>query len=165
MREQFKFDKAAIEWRRNIVLQKLSMGWSQSEIAAELKLHPSTISLDCQYLRIKSQEEMKSYLQDTIPFQHKQTMTGLTQVLRDLWEIAKHSTKISERLQAYALINESYKHIMDMSTNPASITRAMEFVMDINQKKIQQETEPSQETELTDCERIEQEQEEEQQNE
>jgi DNA-binding NarL/FixJ family response regulator len=35
-----------IEWRRNMVLSKLVQGHSQAEIAKELKLHPSTISLD-----------------------------------------------------------------------------------------------------------------------
>jgi hypothetical protein len=144
MSKQFKFNQSAIEWRRNIVLQKLAQGYSQIEIAKELQLHQSTISLDCQYLRIKSQEEMKTHLQDTIPFQYQKTMTGLTQVLYDLWDIAKHSTKMSERLQAYAQINESYKYLMDMSTNSATITRAMEFVLDIDQKKLQQEPEQQQ---------------------
>jgi hypothetical protein len=144
MVERFKFNQQAIEWRRNIVLQKLAQGYSQIEIAKELQLHQSTISLDCQYLRIKSQEEMKIHLQDTIPFQYQKTMTGLTQVLYDLWDIAKHSTKMSERLQAYAQINDCYKHIMEASTNSTTINRAMEFVLDINQKKLEQDQEPQQ---------------------
>jgi DNA-binding NarL/FixJ family response regulator len=51
MSDNFKFTKSAIEWRRNTVLAKLAKGYSQSDIAKELQLHPSTISLDVQFLK------------------------------------------------------------------------------------------------------------------
>jgi DNA-binding NarL/FixJ family response regulator len=47
--ESPKHTKNMIEWRRNTVLSKLAKGYSQAEIAKELQLHPSTISLDVQF--------------------------------------------------------------------------------------------------------------------
>ena len=46
-----------IGWRRDFVLQKLSKGWNQTQIAKELQLHPATISLDVQFLREQAQQE------------------------------------------------------------------------------------------------------------
>jgi hypothetical protein len=50
-----RYTKDMIGWRRDFVLQKLSKGWSQIQISKELQLHPSTISLDVQYLREQAQ--------------------------------------------------------------------------------------------------------------
>jgi DNA-binding NarL/FixJ family response regulator len=51
-----KTKKSMLEWRRSFVLSKLSRGWSQADIAKELKLHPGTISLEVQYLKERKQE-------------------------------------------------------------------------------------------------------------
>jgi hypothetical protein len=46
------------------------MGWSQAEIAKELQLHPSTISLDVQYLKEQAKEELQSHISERLPFEY-----------------------------------------------------------------------------------------------
>jgi DNA-binding NarL/FixJ family response regulator len=75
MSNNFKFSKTAIEWRRNTVLQKLAKGYSQADIAKELQLHPSTISLDVQFLKEQAQRELIVYIKEVIPFEYARAVS------------------------------------------------------------------------------------------
>jgi hypothetical protein len=118
---QLKSSKQAIEWRRDIVLTRLSQGYSQSQIAAELHLHKSTISLDCKFLSEQA----------PVPFDHLKVKFGLNQVLQKVWEIANNSEKTDERLRAYALIDSLYAHLSSTSTESTIISKAMDTVRNI----------------------------------
>jgi predicted transcriptional regulator len=87
MSDDFKFTKSAIEWRRNTVLSKLAKGYSQSDIAKELQLHPSTISLDVQYLKERARNELKTHLTERLPFEHARVTNGIIDLLRKTHEI------------------------------------------------------------------------------
>jgi hypothetical protein len=65
-------------------------------------------------------------------------MSGLQQVLQKVWDIAEHSEKTSEKLEAYGLINNCYKYINDMSTDSTIISKALKFVLDIQKGKEEQ---------------------------
>jgi DNA-binding NarL/FixJ family response regulator len=75
MSNNFKFSKTAIEWRRNTVLQKLAKGYSQADIAKELQLHPSTISLDVQFLKEQAQRELIVHIKEVIPFEYARAVS------------------------------------------------------------------------------------------
>jgi hypothetical protein len=128
---QLKSSKQAIEWRRDIVLTRLSQGYSQSQIAAELHLHKSTISLDCKFLSEQAQENLRVHIQETVPFDHLKVKFGLNQVLQKVWEIANNSEKTDERLRAYALIDSLYAHLSSTSTESTIISKAMDTVRNI----------------------------------
>jgi IS30 family transposase len=68
-----RYTKDMISWRRDFVLQKLSKGWSQTQISKELQLHPSTISLDVQYLKEQAQQDLQTHIKETIPFEFKKS--------------------------------------------------------------------------------------------
>jgi IS30 family transposase len=85
--EDIKFIRTAIDWRRQIVLQKLSKGWSQSDIARDLHLHPSTISLDVQFLREQSQRELQTHIKEVIPFEYQKSKQAIQDLIRKANEI------------------------------------------------------------------------------
>jgi len=72
-----RYTKDMISWRRDFVLQKLSQGWNQTQIAKELKLHTSTISLDAQYLKERARNELKTHLTERLPFEHARVTNGI----------------------------------------------------------------------------------------
>jgi FixJ family two-component response regulator len=82
-----KFTKSAIQWRRDMVLSKLVKGHSQADIARELQIHPSTISLDVQFLREKSKKDMESHLSEVLPFIYAKSVEGINNVLKRISEI------------------------------------------------------------------------------
>ena len=84
-----------IQWRRNKVRELLVKGYSEYNIASELKVSQSTVSRDIVYLRQK-------HIQERLPQEYENCMTGINQVLRLTWEIAEKPTDDKTKLQAFA---------------------------------------------------------------
>ena len=120
-----------IEWRRSKVLELRSEGLKQSEIAEKLKIDKSAISRDFKFLREHARKNVETHLQQRLPEEYHQCMTGLNQVLKKSWEIANsNSCSVNDKtkLQALSLANECYKYKMDLVTNGNVITDAIKFV-------------------------------------
>ena len=132
----------AVTWRRAKVLELSSQGQSQREIADIIHVGIGTINRDMGYLRNEAQENLKSHIQDKLPEEYQNCMTGINQVLKICWEIVKKSRNVDNdngngqtitmvdnktTLQALALINDCNKYKMDLTTNGVVITDAIKF--------------------------------------
>ena len=84
---------------------------------------------------------MKTHIQDKLPEEYQNCVTGINQVLKICWEIVNKSRNINSDngqtvtvadnktvLQALALINDCNKCKMDLTTNGVVITDAIKFV-------------------------------------
>jgi transcriptional regulator with XRE-family HTH domain len=141
MSSEFKSNKSAIEWRRNMVMQRLSQGFSQSDIAKELKLHPSTISLDCQYLRLKAREDMQLHIEERIPIQYEQCHIGYKMIMRKAYEISNDThSKTSEVLDSLRLMSDTYDKLMNLSTDPQTLKAAIEWIEKKKESLYQQQS-------------------------
>ena len=96
-------------------------GYSEYNIASELKVSQSTVSRDIVYLRQK-------HIQERLPQEYENCMTGINQVLQLTWEIAEKPTDDKPKLQAFAQLNEGYKFEMDLTTNGVVMTDAIKYV-------------------------------------
>ena len=56
-----------VDWRRNKVQQLLVRGYSQWNVAEELKIDQSTVSRDIQYLRQQAQKNLQKHIQQKLP--------------------------------------------------------------------------------------------------
>jgi IS30 family transposase len=129
MSSEFKIHRSAIEWRRGIVLQRLSQGWSQQEIANELQLHQSTISLDCQWLRETSRQNLQTQIEERIPQQYAECHMGYKTILKMAYQIANDpNSKKSEVLQSLGLISDVYGKLMDLSTDGKTLEQAISWI-------------------------------------
>ena len=118
-----------IEWRRGRVLELSSQGRTEREIATILQIGKTTVDRDLVYLRKQAQENLKSHIQERLPEQYQKCMIGLNQVLKMGWDIVHNdSSTAANRLQALALINDSYKYVMDLTTNGVVVTDAIKYV-------------------------------------
>jgi hypothetical protein len=104
-----------IGWRRDFVLQKLSKGWSQSDISKELQLHPSTVSLDVQYLRAASQRELQTHIKETIPFEFKKSKQAIQDLIRKANEILEKTN--DEKIQMQIINTLANLHAANMNLN------------------------------------------------
>jgi hypothetical protein len=149
-----KIQQQQIDWRRAKVLELSSQGYSQIEIATDLQIDKSVICRDLVYLRQQANENLKTHIQNKLPEEYQNCMTGLNQVLKICWEIVNKSrnadigngngqtiTVIDNKtvLQALALINDCNKYKMDLTTNGVVITDAIKFVQ-INKEKLTMST-------------------------
>jgi hypothetical protein len=143
-----RMQQQQIDWRRVKVLELSSQGYSQIEIAKNLQIDKSVVSRDMSFLRQQAQDNLKLHIQDKLPEEYQNCMTGINQVLKICWEIVNKSRNASNNnngntvttidnktvLQALALINDCNKYKMDLTTNGVVITDAIRFVQTNKEK-------------------------------
>jgi transcriptional regulator len=87
------------------VLMYHSKGFNQSEIAHKLNVNQSTVSRDLEEIRKKARSSQDLYMKDEIPNEFQIYISGLNEIIKNLWEIVeeKRNPKISTRDRAYVL--------------------------------------------------------------
>jgi hypothetical protein len=129
-----RYTKDMIGWRRTIVLEKLSKGWSQAQIAKELQLHPSTISLDVQYLKERSRNELKTHLTERLPFEHARVTNGINDLLKKTHEILDKTTDPKMQLQTISVLTGLYSTVMSLATDAGIIEQSLKRLEVITDK-------------------------------
>jgi predicted transcriptional regulator len=85
----------SLEWRRSKVLELSSQGHSQPEIAIILQISQPTVNRDIGYLRGQAKQNLQKHIQDKLPEEYQNCMTGINQVLKICWEIVNKSRNVS----------------------------------------------------------------------
>ena len=116
------------DWRRSKVWELIVKGYNHYEIANTLQIPRPTITKDIQYLRNQDKENLQNHVQERLPQEYENCMTGINRVLQLTWEIAEKPTDDKTRLQAFAQLNEGYKFKMDLTTNGIVVTDAIKYV-------------------------------------
>lgn len=122
------YSKRNIELRRDKVLSLFSRGMSQQVIADTIGVSQSVVSLDLQYLSCKAQENIKTHIEVRIPVTYQRCESGLTQLLLRLWELSETTNDVKERIQCYNIIANTYRYLKELSTDEATINKALEFI-------------------------------------
>jgi hypothetical protein len=81
--------KMQVGWRRTKVLEMLSKGDSQFEIARILQVDLSIISRDVYYLRQQSKENVKRYIDERLPEEYEKCLVGLNAITKEAWNTAQ----------------------------------------------------------------------------
>jgi hypothetical protein len=72
---------------------------------------------------------MQEHIQKRLPEEYQRCLTGLNEVLKTCWYIVnKPGTDDRTKMQATAITNDSYKYVMDLTTNGAIVTDAIKYV-------------------------------------
>src|SRR5215213_6502158 len=129
-----RYTKDMISWRRDFVLQKLSKGWNQTQIAKELKLHTSTISLDVQYLKERARNELKTHLTERLPWEHARVTNGINDLLQRTHEILDKTTDPKMQLQTISVLTGLYGNIMSLATDAGIIEQSLKRIEVIQDK-------------------------------
>jgi hypothetical protein len=135
------------EWRRSKIRELLVKGYNHYEIANTLQIPRPTITKDVQYLRQQDRENLQSHIQERLPQEYENCMTGMNRILKLTWEIAEKPTDDKTKLQAFAQLNEGYKFKMDLTTNGVVVTDAIKYVQSKMDHLNKTEKEPLQEIE------------------
>ena len=129
----------SIEWRRSKILELSSDGYNQREISQKLQITKSVVNRDVLFLRKQARENLQYHIQDRIPEEYQNCMTGMKRNLKQTLEIAETTSDPRTKLQARAIANDCYKYIMDLTTNGVVITDAIKFVQ-TNKEKLSMST-------------------------
>ena len=117
-----------VEWRRTKVLELLSKGNSQSEIAKVLQVDLSIISRDVYYLRQQAKSNIKKYIDERLPEEYEKCLVGLTAILREAWTTSQQTEDNKEKIQALSLAKECYSMKLDLLTNATVVDDAIRFI-------------------------------------
>jgi hypothetical protein len=128
--------KMQVEWRRNKVLELLSKGDSQSEIAKTLQVDLSVISRDVCFLRQQSKSNIKRYIDERLPEEYEKCLVGLTAITKEAWNTAEQTEDGREKLQALSLAKECYSMKLELLTNATVVDDAIRFVSDRSKEKL-----------------------------
>ncbi|RPJ29752.1 MAG: hypothetical protein EHM25_08395 [Nitrosopumilales archaeon] len=95
-----------------------SKGYSQSEIARKLNVNQSTVSRDLTEIRNKARSSLDLYVKEEIPNEFQIYVSGLNQIIKNLWEIVENdqNPKIGVKDRAYilSLLMQCYSKRIEM---------------------------------------------------
>jgi hypothetical protein len=123
-----------VDWRRNKVLELSSQGYSQRDIASTLQVGLGTVNKDILFLQQKSRENLQYHINERVPEEYQNCMTGMKINLRQTLEIAETTSDPRTKLHARAIANDCYRYIMNLTTNGVVITDAIKFVQTNKEK-------------------------------
>jgi hypothetical protein len=77
------------------VIELYSQGLSERDMAKSLSIPRSTINLDVRVMREQARANVKTFVEDRLPFEHESLMIGIRNVLKEAWAIVndEHSTE------------------------------------------------------------------------
>ena len=127
--------KTQVEWRRAKVLEMISKGNSQTEIAGILQVDLSIVSRDVSYLRQQAKQNIKKYIDERLPEEYEKCLVGLTSILREAWNAATNTEDKREKIQALSLAKECYAMKLDLLTNATVVDDAIRFVASSSTKR------------------------------
>jgi hypothetical protein len=117
-----------IAWRRGKVAEYDAKGFTQQNIADELKVSIATVNSDLVWLRQKAAESIKTYTQDRLPSLFEASIKGLTQILREAWLTSGVTKYERNKILSLQLAKECIAARMDLASNADVIDKTALFV-------------------------------------
>jgi hypothetical protein len=90
--------KMQVEWRRNKVLELLSKGDSQLDIAKTLQVDLSVVSRDVYFLRQQAKSNIKRYIHERLPEEYEKCLVGLNAITKEAWNTANQTEDKREKI-------------------------------------------------------------------
>jgi hypothetical protein len=125
------YGKDARQYRRSLVLELDSQGYSHREIEVKLRISKSTVSNDLIYLRKQAQDNLQYHIHEVVPEYYQKCLWGMKRILKQTLEIGDASADPKIKLEANKIATDCYKYIMDLNTNGSIITDAINHVTQI----------------------------------
>jgi hypothetical protein len=142
-------DDPTIPFRWAKVAEFLSKGWSQSDIAKNLRVSESTISRDIQTLRDEAVKGISDYLEN-FPLEFEKARNGLNTLLKRAWELLEKADgpEQSDLIKLIADLNDSR---LRLHANPEMLHKAAKYSLQLKEelarfKKSAPKWEPTTET-------------------
>jgi transcriptional regulator len=117
-----------------------SKGYPQSEIARKLNVNQSTVSRDLTEIRNKARSSIDLYVREEIPNEFQIYISGLNQIIKNLWEIVEDdkSPKMGVKDRAYilSLLMQCYSRRIEMLVGgPDTKMNAKKHMDDIHHRE------------------------------
>ena len=125
------YGRNAREFRRQMVLELDSQGYTYREIETKLQISKGTVCNDLAFLRKQAQDNLQHHIHKLLPEYHQKCLWGMKRLLKQTLEIRDASSDSKVKLQANVVAENIYKDIMELMTNGKTVTDAMNCVAQI----------------------------------
>lgn len=116
-------------WRRDKVLELASDGYSEREIATQLKISDTTIHRDLTELKHQAREHIHKYITNQVPWEYKKTLAGLEGIIKYMSSIMSDDNReTKERMGAASIKMQAYNMKMEMVSGANLVEEAIELV-------------------------------------
>jgi transposase len=116
------------EYRRSLVLELDSQGYTHREIVAKLQISKGTVTNDLAYLRKQAQNNLQYHIHEVIPEYYQKCLWGMKRTLKQTLEIAETSSDSEIKLDAMKIANDCYRYIMDLTTDGVIVNDALRII-------------------------------------
>ena len=120
-----------LEWRRGKVLEYLSQGMNQADIATKLGVAQSTIYEDVKVIRERARERIRSHIDEGLSLEFEKALVTLQGLKQVAFRVMKNTVDDRTKHQAMAMIKECNTTTMDLVSNQGMIDGAMKYVEEV----------------------------------
>jgi IS30 family transposase len=132
-------NKSVINERRQKLFALLTRGMKGYEIAKELNVDSATVSRDIKYLTAESQNYLNSLAKETMPFMFQTSISGITDILKECWNIYESTDNNFQKLAALKLAKECHEAVFKLVDEGPSVMylkQLQDKVMQIESRQI-----------------------------
>jgi hypothetical protein len=115
-----------LQWRRDKVRELSIKGYTQRDIAAELKVPLTDVNRDLKYLRNRSKSNIVHYIDEYLPAEYENTLDTLNMIVKEMWLMKPADNR--ELMQSRNLIKDCCAMRMELIASSTVIDRAVRFV-------------------------------------
>lgn len=115
-----------LTWRRDKVRELTTKGWTQRQIAEELKIDHSMINRDLKFMRLRSSQNIQHYIDKILPAEYEGAIDTLNMIVKEMWELEAEDNR--ELIQSRSLIKDCIAMKIELIASGTVVDRAMKFV-------------------------------------
>ena len=115
-----------LTWRRDKVRELTTKGWTQRQIAEELKIDHSMINRDLKFMRLRSSQNIQHYIDKILPAEYEGAIDTLNMIFKEMWELEAEDNR--ELIQSRSLIKDCIAMKIELIASGTVVDRAMKFV-------------------------------------
>lgn len=112
----------------------LGRGKTQRQIATELKISKGKTYQIVQQIKKEAKENIKKYVNEELPAQFENTLSGLNQIIDITWNSVDKADNERDRHNAISLLMHAYGMRLDLLSSADTLRNAMEFVDNHNEE-------------------------------
>ena len=110
------------------------------DLTSVLRISQTTASRDVQFLKRQATEQLKFHVQERLPWEYRACSQGIAEVLKYAWSIILQDDTRANKIATLSLIAQCYKDRLEIATNAAVVTDALQQVGKMKQQIMRVQT-------------------------
>ena len=116
------------EFVRDKIRQLLGRGKTQRQISEIMKISLGKTNSIVQSLKEEAKENIAKYVNEELPAQYQNTLSGINQIIAITWNSIDSATNERDKNNAMSLLMQAYAMRLDLLSSADTLSAAVKFV-------------------------------------